>query len=114
MVYLTTMSSAQKIYICIYILWRNDPTRAWIAPLFRFLHLSLSLSLPLPLSQIHTVRLFTARRRGRYPQNKHNRRISMPSAGFEPAITAVERFQTYHTANQIGPLQNAYCQLTGR
>ena len=33
----------------------------------------------------------------------------MPSAGFEPAIAAIERFQTYlaldHTANQIGPLQ---------
>jgi len=27
--------------------------------------------------------------------NKHNRRTSMPSAGFEPAIPAIERLQTY-------------------
>ena len=38
-------------------------------------------------------------------QNKHNRRTSMPSAGFEPAIPAIKRLQTHaldHTATGIG------------
>jgi hypothetical protein len=37
--------------------------------------------------------------------NKHKRRISMPSAGFEPAIPVIERPQTYglnRTATGIG------------
>ena len=38
---------------------------------------------------------WSARRRGRYLHNKHKRRTSMPSAGFEPIIPAVERLQTY-------------------
>ena len=36
---------------------------------------------------------------------KHNRQTSMPSAGFEPAIPAIKRLQTYaldRTATEIG------------
>ena len=36
---------------------------------------------------------------------KHKRRVSMPSATFEPAILGIERFQTYdlyRTASEIG------------
>jgi hypothetical protein len=38
---------------------------------------------------------WSARRRGRYLHNKHNRRTSMPLAGFEPAIPAIKWLQTY-------------------
>ena len=39
----------------------------------------------------------SARRRDRYltTHNTHNRQTSMPSAGFEPTISAGERLQTY-------------------
>jgi hypothetical protein len=43
-----------------------------------------------------------------YLHNKHNRRTPMPSAGFEPAIAAIERLQTYalhRTTTGIGPVK---------
>jgi hypothetical protein len=50
---------------------------------------------------------WSARRRGRYLHNKHKKRISMPSAGFEPAVPAVRRLQTCaldRTATGVGRL----------
>jgi hypothetical protein len=39
--------------------------------------------------------------------NRHNRRISMPSAGLEPAIAAIERPQTNRlTGSAYVPLKN--------
>ena len=37
----------------------------------------------------------SARRRGRYLHNKHERRTSLPSEAFEPANPAIKRLQTY-------------------
>ena len=72
-------------------LWCCDPTRATASSFLRFLD--------------HTQRRTTvgnipsdersARRRDLTTHNIHNRRISMPSAGFEPTISAGERPQTY-------------------
>ena len=46
----------------------------------------------------------SARRRGRYLHNKYKRRTSMPTAGLEPAIPAMERPQTYNLdAQPPGP-----------
>ena len=56
------------------------------------------------VSRLQTVRYtpgmtpldeWLACRRGRYLQNKHKRRMSIPSLGFEPAIPAIKRLQTY-------------------
>ena len=38
---------------------------------------------------------WSARRRGSYVHNTHNRQIAMPSTGFEPAIPAVDRLRTH-------------------
>jgi len=74
-------------------LWRCDPTRVMASSFLRFLD--------------HTQRRTTVgrtpldkwsvRRRDLYlaTHNTHNRKISMPRAGFEPTISAGERPQTY-------------------
>ena len=56
----------------------------------------------------------SARRRGRYLHNKHNRGTSTPSVGFEPAIPAIKRFQTYaldRTATWISKIPHKCNQL---
>ena len=63
-----------------------------------------------PFTASKSIDLMTvkARRRGRYLHNKHNRRTSMTSAGFEPAILAGKRRQAYalnRTATGIGTQQ---------
>ena len=75
-------------------LWLNSCTKAQATPLLRFLN----------NTQWHThthksgrilLHKWSARRRGRYLHNKHNRRTSVPSVRIEPAIPAVKQFQTY-------------------
>ena len=50
---------------------------------------------------------WSARLRGRYLHNRHNRRKSMPSAGFETSIPAFEWLQTY--ALRCTPTGNCCC-----
>ena len=47
---------------------------------------------------------WSARRRGLYLHNNHNRRTSIPSAGFQPAIPAIERPQTVRLTQSATPL----------
>jgi hypothetical protein len=54
---------------------------------------------------------------GRYLQNKYNRRISMPSARFKPAVPAIKRSQTNAldcTATGIGWITCTYVLLSMR
>jgi hypothetical protein len=47
-------------------------------------------------------------------RNKHNKRTSMPSAGFEPAIPATQRLQTYvfdHTATGVADTKRTQYKL---
>jgi len=73
-----------------FFLWRNSRTRAWG-------------SLIVEASRLYIIRLKTGKtplkkwsvpRRGRYPQNKHKKRKTMSSAGFEAAILAIKHLQT--------------------
>jgi hypothetical protein len=76
-----------------FFLWWNSPTRAKAASLLRFVgHTQLDTHTAgrTPLDE------WSARRKGRYLHNKHNRRT--PSAGFKPTITAIERLQNYALA----------------
>ena len=50
----------------------------------------------------------SARRKGCYLHNKHNRRILLPSAGFEAEFPVIKRFQTYaldRTATGTGNME---------
>ena len=65
----------------------NSPTRTYAASILRFLH----------HTQKHTASMtslneWSARNKGRYLQNtKQTQKTTMPSAGFEPSIPAVNR-----------------------
>ena len=76
-----------------FFLWRCDPTRAMASSFLRFLdHTQRRIAVGrTPLDA------WSARRRDLYltTHNTHNRQTSMPSVGFEPTISADERWQTY-------------------
>jgi len=87
-------------------LWRNEPT-----PGLRRLFFDVSTSQFDTHTHTHTLGRTAlnnepARRRAHYLHNKHKRRTSIPTSGFEPAIPALERPQTHaskRTATAIGP-----------
>ena len=69
--------------------WQSNATRTYATPLLKFLdhtHLNIHRT---PLNER------SARRRGRYLQNKHERRKSVPSLEFEPATPTMEEEATY-------------------
>ena len=74
-------------------LWRCGPTRAMASSFLRFLnHTQRRITVGrTPLDEL------SARLRDLYlrTHNTHNRQTSMPPVGFEPAISASERPQTY-------------------
>ena len=82
-------------YISIYhfFWWRCGPTRIMAPSFMRFLdHTQRRITVGrTPLDEL------SARRRDLYltTHNTHNRQTSMPSAGFEPTISAVEWPQSY-------------------
>jgi hypothetical protein len=72
--------------------WRYSATRAQTASLLRFVgHTQLDTHMPhkTPLNEL------SARRRGCYLHNKHERRAPIFSPGFKPSIPAIKRVQTY-------------------
>jgi hypothetical protein len=71
-------------------LWWNSPKRARAASFFRFVDRTLTHHSRTPLGE------WSARRRDLYLQthNTHKRQTSMPPAGFEPTIPAIELPQT--------------------
>ena len=89
--------------MCNSFLWYNSRNRALAASFFRFLdHTQLDTHTPCmtPLNK------WSARLRGRYLHNKHNKHPCL-QRGFEPAIPVIKRPQTYaldRTATRIGYL----------
>jgi len=90
----TFLSSFFVILVSNFFLGGNSPTLALAVSLFSFLdHTQLEKHIPQgllrtsdqPVSEITTYST----------HNKHNRRTSISSAGFEPAIPASKRFHTY-------------------
>ena len=86
-------SPANCMFINTFFFWRNSPTGAQTAPLFRFrdhiqIHarpLGLFCTSDQPVTEVATY----------IAHNKHKTRISLPSVGFEHAIPVRERSQTY-------------------
>ena len=90
--------SYQAVKVYSFFVWRNSPTWARAASLLMFLdHTQL---------EAHTLdraslSAWSAHRRARYLLNKHNRRTSILSGGFEPAIPAIERPQRARHRNPL-------------
>jgi hypothetical protein len=75
-------------------LWRNSPSRAWASLLLRFpTHTELD---------THPLGLLWRRDQ---PVAEACTSTTMPSAGFEPAITEIEHLQTYVLDRGIGPFR---------
>jgi hypothetical protein len=88
----------------------QQPNSGLAVPLLRFLDHTHTHKHTYSAS-ITSLSEWTARHRGRYLHNRHNTRITMPSAGFEPAILAIERPQTCasdHTAIGTGIINLYY------
>jgi hypothetical protein len=88
-----------KIQITFFFLWRNSPTRADEASFLTFLN---NTHTHTHLSKHDQL---VAKSATNTTHKKHITRTSMPSAGFEPAIPAIEQPQTYsldRTATGIG------------
>ena len=80
-------------HIYFFLLWRCDPTRVMASSFLRFLdHIQRHTTVGRT-----TLDEWSARRGDLYltTHNTHNRQISMPPVGFEPTISAGERWQTY-------------------
>jgi hypothetical protein len=84
-----------QCFCCFFLLWRYSANRVKAASFFKFLDFTHT------HTHTHTVRLLwtrdgsVAEAATSTTHNKHKRRTSMPSAGFEPVIPATERLQTY-------------------
>jgi hypothetical protein len=81
------------LFIRYFVLWRCDPTRVTASSFLRFLdHTQRHIIVGrIPLDE------WSASRKDLYrtTHNTHNRQTSMPSVGFKPTISEVERPQTY-------------------
>ena len=78
-----------------FFLWRNSSTRALAATLLKFLGY---------------IQLF-AEAAAYATHNKHKRRISIPSAGFESAIPAVRRLLIYTLLQLLVVYRKLCCPL---
>jgi hypothetical protein len=85
-------SPANFMFINNFVFWRNSPTGTQTASLLRLRDHTKTHARPLGLlctsdQPVTEAATYTT-------HNKHKRRTSLPSAGFEPAIPASERSQT--------------------
>jgi len=72
----------------VFFLWRNSPAGVYVAPFWKFLDPTQTqiggMAFWLNDKPVAKAATYTTR-------NKHNRRKSMPSASFEPAIAEIKR-----------------------